>query len=171
MDDSRAVIEPRALAQRRPTWPQVSSPERVVRSMRLTALHSQAARSASVAALVSDPIDVDMPFSASELAAATSEASVAALGRSDRVPGRAGARPGDLLVVTGPLGGAGAAFRKGRLVRPPLRVEEGKRLARVATPRLALSDGRARDAGHERRAPGAPLSAHVGLHKTLIFAV
>src|SRR5437016_2031936 len=33
--------------------------------------------------------------------------SVTAVGRSERVPGRAGARPGDLLVVTGPLGGAG----------------------------------------------------------------
>ena len=36
--------------------------------------------------------------------------SVTALGRSERVPGRAGAEPGDVLVVTGPLGGAGAAF-------------------------------------------------------------
>ena len=51
--------------------------------------------------------------------------SVTALGRSDRVPGRAGARPGDQLVVTGPLGAAGAAFRDGRYVRPPLRTEEG----------------------------------------------
>ena len=33
--------------------------------------------------------------------------SVTALGRSARVPGRAGAKPGDLLVVTGPLGAAG----------------------------------------------------------------
>ena len=39
---------------------------------------------------------------------------VTALGRSERVPGRGGARPGDLLVVTGPLGAAGAAFREGR---------------------------------------------------------
>ncbi|MGZ8782756.1 MAG: thiamine-phosphate kinase, partial [Gaiellaceae bacterium] len=37
--------------------------------------------------------------------------SVTALGRSARVPGRAGAQPGDQLVVTGPLGGAGAAYR------------------------------------------------------------
>jgi thiamine-monophosphate kinase len=74
--------------------------------------------------------------------------SVTAIGRSARVPGRAGARPGDLLVVTGPLGGAGAAFRAGRLLRPPLRVEEGRRLGAVATAMLDLSDGLAPDAGH-----------------------
>ena len=48
--------------------------------------------------------------------------SVTALGRSDRIPGRAGAEPGDLLVVTGPLGAAGAAFRELRYPRPPLRI-------------------------------------------------
>jgi thiamine-monophosphate kinase len=74
--------------------------------------------------------------------------SVTALGRSERVPGRAGARAGDSLVVTGPLGAAGAAFREGRHARPPLRLEEGRRLARVATAMLDLSDGLARDAGH-----------------------
>jgi thiamine-monophosphate kinase len=74
--------------------------------------------------------------------------SVTALGRADRVPGRAGARPGDLLVVTGPLGGAGAAFRQGRLQPPPLRVEEGRRLAAVASAMIDVSDGLARDAAH-----------------------
>jgi thiamine-monophosphate kinase len=74
--------------------------------------------------------------------------SVTALGRSDRVPGRGGARPGDVLVVTGPLGAAGAAFRAGRYVRPTPRLEEGKRLARVAHAMLDVSDGLARDAGH-----------------------
>ena len=74
--------------------------------------------------------------------------SVTALGRSERVPGRAGARPGDLVVVTGPLGAAGAAFRGGRLVRPPLRLQEGRRLGAVATAMLDLSDGLAPDAGH-----------------------
>ena len=59
--------------------------------------------------------------------------SVTALGRSERVPGRAGAQPGDPLVVTGPLGAAGAAFRRGEYVRPPLRLEEGRRLARTRT--------------------------------------
>ncbi len=74
--------------------------------------------------------------------------SVTALGRSERVPGRSGARPGDQLVVTGPLGAAGAAFRNGRYVRPPLRLEEGRRLAAVATAMLDLSDGLSQDAGH-----------------------
>jgi thiamine-monophosphate kinase len=74
--------------------------------------------------------------------------SVTALGRSSRVPGRAGARPGDILVVTGPLGAAGAAFREGRFVRPPLRLEEGRRLARHAHALMDISDGLAADAAH-----------------------
>ena len=73
---------------------------------------------------------------------------VTALGRSERVPGRSGARPGDHLVVTGPLGASGAAFREGKLARPPLRVAEGKRLAQVATAMLDVSDGLGADAGH-----------------------
>ncbi|HEY5693037.1 MAG TPA: thiamine-phosphate kinase [Gaiellaceae bacterium] len=73
---------------------------------------------------------------------------VTALGRSERVPGRTGATQGDAVVVTGPLGAAGAAFRAGRLPPVPDRVEEGKRLARVATAMLDLSDGLAPDAAH-----------------------
>jgi thiamine-monophosphate kinase len=71
--------------------------------------------------------------------------SVSALGRSERVPGRDGAKPGDLLVVTGPLGGAGAAFRENRFVRPPVRIEEGRTLARTAHAMLDISDGLERD--------------------------
>jgi thiamine-monophosphate kinase len=74
--------------------------------------------------------------------------SVTALGRSERVPGRGGARRGDLLVVTGPLGAAGAAFRNGRLARPPLRLSEGRQLAQTAHALLDISDGLAVDAGH-----------------------
>jgi thiamine-monophosphate kinase len=84
--------------------------------------------------------------------------SVTALGRAERVPGRAGARPGDLVVVTGPLGATGAAFRDGRLPRPPLRLEEGRRLARVATAMLDLSDGLAADAGHIAARSGVRLA-------------
>src|SRR5581483_6718135 len=73
--------------------------------------------------------------------------SVTALGRSERVPGRGGAKPGDLHVVTGPLGAAGAAFRAGRYVRPPLRLAEGRELARTAHAMLDVSDGIAVDAG------------------------
>jgi thiamine-monophosphate kinase len=71
--------------------------------------------------------------------------SVTAVGRSDRVPGRDGAKPGDLLVVTGPLGAAGAAFRKNRFVRPPVRLEEGRSLASTAHAMLDISDGLERD--------------------------
>jgi len=77
--------------------------------------------------------------------------SVTAIGRANRVPGRAGAEPGDLVVVTGPLGGAGAAFRSGQLRRPPVRTAEGLRLAEVATAMLDISDGLAVDAGHIAR--------------------
>ena len=81
---------------------------------------------------------------------------VTALGRSNRVPGRSGARPGDVLVVTGPLGGAAAglaALRAGRESpfaerhrRPPIRLAEGRRLAASAHALMDLSDGIASDA-------------------------
>ncbi len=80
--------------------------------------------------------------------------SVTALGRSQRVPGRGGARPGDRLVVTGPLGAAGAAFRQGRYLRPPVRLQEGRRLAAHAHALLDVSDGLERDAGHLARRSG-----------------
>ncbi len=79
---------------------------------------------------------------------------VTAIGRSGRVPGRSGAVPGDLLVVTGPLGGAGAAFRAGGYLRPPLRLDEGRRLAASAHALLDISDGIAVDAGHLARRSG-----------------
>jgi thiamine-monophosphate kinase len=84
--------------------------------------------------------------------------SATALGRAKRVPGRVGARPGDVVVVTGPLGAAGAAFRAGRLPPVPDRVVEGKRLAVAATAMLDLSDGLARDAGHIAQRSGVRLA-------------
>ncbi len=83
---------------------------------------------------------------------------VTAVGRAERVPGRAGARPGDVLVVTGPLGGSAAGLhvlREGltgfdelvaRHRRPPVRLEEGRRLAAAAHAMVDLSDGIAGDA-------------------------
>lgn len=83
--------------------------------------------------------------------------SVTAVGRSERVPGRAGARAGDAIVVTGPLGAAGKAFRSQRYARPPIRTEEGVRLGKVATAMLDVSDGLAVDAGHLARRSGCRL--------------
>ena len=80
--------------------------------------------------------------------------SVTALGRSARVPGRAGATPGDVLVVTGPLGAAGAAFRGGAYVRPPLRTAEGLELGLAAHALMDVSDGLAVDAAHIARRSG-----------------
>jgi thiamine-monophosphate kinase len=83
--------------------------------------------------------------------------SVTALGRSERVPGRDGALPGDVLVVTGPLGAAGAAFRERRYSRPPLRLEEGRSLARTAHALTDVSDGLAVDAGNVAARSGCRL--------------
>ena len=81
---------------------------------------------------------------------------VTAVGRTERLPGRAGARPGDVLVVTGPLGasaagyyalrdGIGGTLAAGHL-RPPIRLAEGRELAPHAHAMLDLSDGLASDA-------------------------
>ncbi len=82
---------------------------------------------------------------------------VTALGHSSRVPGRGGARPGDALVLTGPLGAAGAAFRRGAFVRPPLRLAEGRELAARASAMLDVSDGLAVDAAHIAERSGCRL--------------
>ncbi len=84
-------------------------------------------------------------------AAETVLISVTAFGHSARVPGRSGARPGDLLVVTGPLGAAGAAFRAQRYLPPPDRLAEGRTLAESAHALMDISDGLAVDAGHVAR--------------------
>jgi thiamine-monophosphate kinase len=80
--------------------------------------------------------------------------SVTAIGHSNRVPGRDRAQAGDVLVVTGPLGGAGAAFRHESYIRPPLRLAEGKRLSETAHALLDISDGLAVDAAQIARRSG-----------------
>jgi thiamine-monophosphate kinase len=99
--------------------------------------------------------------------------SVTAIGHSERVPGRAGARPGDVLVVTGPLGGSAAGLRALELGleghdalvrahrRPPRRLDEGRRLAAVAHAVIDLSDGIGKDAGHVAERSGCRLEIDV----------
>jgi thiamine-monophosphate kinase len=95
--------------------------------------------------------------------------SVTAVGQSEQVPGRAGARPGDVLVVTGPLGGAAAglyALEHGLEgfdelaalhLRPPFRLEAGRTLARTAHALIDLSDGIASDAARVAERSGCRL--------------
>jgi thiamine-monophosphate kinase len=94
---------------------------------------------------------------------------VAALGRSERVPGRAGARPGDVLVVTGALGAAAAGLYAlehdlggfdelvARHRRPPLRLDEGRRLGSVAHALVDISDGVLSDAARIAERSGCKL--------------
>ena len=84
---------------------------------------------------------------------------VTAIGRAERPVLRSGGRPGDLLVVTGTLGGQAAGNYMAR-VTP--RIAEGRALAAVATAMLDLSDGLASDARRIAEASGVRLVLDAG---------
>ena len=100
---------------------------------------------------------------------------ITVLGATSRPLTRDGARPGDLLYVTGALGGPGAAleaFLRGvapretdreRFASPRPRIAEARWLAeRGAHAAIDVSDGLVADAGHLAAASGAHLELELG---------
>jgi len=67
---------------------------------------------------------------------------VTLLGHADRPVRRSGAKPGDIVFVTGPLGGS---FSSGKHLTFTPRIREGRYLARYAHAMIDVSDGLASD--------------------------
>jgi thiamine-monophosphate kinase len=109
--------------------------------------------------------------------------SVTVIGRAARPALRDGARPGDVVCVTGPLGGSRAGFEllEGlelslperdalveRHVRPVPLIAEGRILARVSHAMMDVSDGLATDA--RRLASASGLAVRIDLDRVPVQA-
>jgi len=97
----------------------------------------------AVAELAAGMAEHGVPLAGGDLSRAPAlTVTVTAIGRAERPVLRSGGRAGDVLVVTGTLGGQAAGGYRGR-VTP--RLAEGRALAAVATAMLDISDGIATD--------------------------
>lgn len=118
---------------------------------------------------------VDCPIVGGNITRSTELAlTLTVLGCATRPVTRAGAREGDIIFVTGRLGGPGSALAAllagetpqstalARFIAPAARIQEGRWLAeRRATAMIDISDGLLADAGHLANASGVSLALDV----------
>lgn len=125
----------------------------------------------AVAGVAARGVEQGLPLVGGDLAATGSDALaivVTVLGRRGAARGtgyvpRTGARVGDVVVVTGCIGAAGAALerREQVLPEPPDRLRVGTALARVASAMTDVSDGLIADLRHVASASGVAITVEL----------